>query len=89
MRVPFAMRTFVLLVDGDGAGERAVHRVARQQAGALDEVVVGSAAHDDRAQPQPVPVAGVADQDAGEEATDAAEPVQHDIGSFRLRCRVA
>ena len=70
-----------LLVDLDRSGERAVHRVAAQQARALDEVVVAALAHDDRAQAQAVAATGVRDQDAGEQPPDAAEAVEHDVGS--------
>ena len=71
----------VLLVDGDGALERPVHGVPSQQAGPLDDVVGGPAAHDDGAQSQALAAAGVLDQDAGEETSDPAEPVEHDIGA--------
>src|SRR5699024_1826639 len=59
----------------------AVDGVAPQQAGPLDEVVVGAPAHDDRAQPQSVPGAGVLDEDAREQAADPAETVEDDGGA--------
>ncbi len=63
-----------LLVDGDGAGEAAVHRIAQQQRGALGEVVLRPAA-DRRWRAAAVRCrAGVGDEDAGEEATDAPKP---------------
>ena len=77
--VPLAMMVLFFLVDGDGAVEGAVHRVAAQQAGALDQVVVAALAHHDGAQPQLFAAAGVLDQDAGQQAADAAEAVEHDI----------
>ena len=76
-----------LLVDRDRALEGPVHRIAPQQARALDEVVLAAATHDDRAQVQPGTVARVRDQDAREQPPDAAEAVQHDVGAARGRGR--
>ncbi len=56
-------------------------RVAAQQAGALGEVVVRTAADHDRAQAQAVPAAGLFDQEAGQEPADAAEAVEDDVGA--------
>ena len=70
------------LVDGDRPGEPTVHGVAQQQGCALDEVVLGAAADDDGAQTQAAASAGVGDEDAGEQAPDAAEAVEHDVGGF-------
>ncbi|RMS61115.1 hypothetical protein ALP65_04682 [Pseudomonas aeruginosa] len=72
----------VFFVDGDGAVERTMHRVPTQQAGPLDQVVLGALAHDDRAQAQAVAAAGLLDQDTRQQATDAAEAVEHDVGAF-------
>uniref|UniRef100_A0A0N4ZIW0 NAD-specific glutamate dehydrogenase n=1 Tax=Parastrongyloides trichosuri TaxID=131310 RepID=A0A0N4ZIW0_PARTI len=69
----------VFFVDGDGAIERTVHRVATQQAGTLDQVVLGALAHNDGTQAQAVAAARVIDDDAGEQAADAAEAVEHDV----------
>ena len=66
-------------VDGDGALEWSVHRVAAQQARPLDDVVIRPAAHHDGPQAQTLSPAGVVNQDAREETSDPAEAVQHDI----------
>ena len=71
----------VLEVHLDGAFEGAVDRVAAQQAGALGEVVVRTAAHHDGAQAQAVAAAGLFDQEAGQEPADAAEAVEDDVGA--------
>ncbi len=72
----------VRLIDGDGAIEGTMHRVATQQAGALDQIVVGTLAHDDGAQAQAVATTGLLDQDARQQAADAAETVQHDVSTL-------
>ncbi|MNZ78869.1 hypothetical protein D3C78_974590 [compost metagenome] len=59
-----------------------MHRVAAQQAGTLDQVVVGALADDDGAQAQAVAATGLLDQDARQQAADAAEAVQDDVGAF-------
>ena len=69
----------VRLVDGDRALELAVDRVAAQQRGALDEVLLAALADDDGAQPQAVAGAGLLDEQAGDEAADAAEAVEDDV----------
>ena len=58
-----------------------MYGVAAEQARALDEVVARAAAHDDGAQAQAVAVAGMADEDASEQAPDAAESVEHNVGA--------
>jgi hypothetical protein len=45
-------------INGDGAVERAMNRVTTQQAGALDQVVLGAFADDDGAQTQAVAATG-------------------------------
>jgi len=67
------------LVALDAAAEGAVDRVAPQQAGALGEIVVAALAHDDGLEPEAVATAGLARQDAGHQATDAAKAVEHDV----------
>ena len=61
-----------------------MHRVAAQQARALDDVVVRALAHDDGAQAQALAATGVFDQDAGQQPPDAAEAVQHNVGARAL-----
>ncbi len=78
----------VLFIDGDGAIERTMHRVATQQAGALDQIVVGALAHDDGAQAQAVATTGLLDQDARQQPADAAEAVQHDVSALVPGSRV-
>ena len=54
--------------------------VTAQQAGAFFQIILGSAlADDDGTQAQVVPAARFLHQDAGQIATDTAEPVKHDI----------
>ena len=72
-------------IDGDGAIERAMHRVTAQQAGTLDQVVLGAFAHDDGTQTQAVATTGLLDQDARQQAADATEAVQDDIGTLAGR----
>ncbi|MNG70647.1 hypothetical protein D3C79_290400 [compost metagenome] len=69
-------------VDGDGAIERAVHRVTAQQAGTLDQIVLGAFAHDDGAQTQAVATTGFFDQDARQQTADTTEAVQHNVSAF-------
>ena len=74
----------VLLVDGDRAVERTVDGVAAQEGGALDDVAVALLTDHDAAQTHAV-VSGLAsDEDAGEQAADAAEAVEHDIDRLLL-----
>ncbi|KWV86771.1 hypothetical protein PFLmoz3_03508 [Pseudomonas fluorescens] len=72
----------VFFVNGDGAIERAVYRIATQQAGALGQVVLGAFAHHDGTQAQAVAATGFLDQDARQQAADTAKAVQHHIGAF-------
>jgi hypothetical protein len=71
----------ILLIDGDRALERAVHRVAAQQTGTFHQVVGGTTAHDDRTQAQALAAAAMFDQDAGQQPADATEAVEHDVGT--------
>jgi len=54
----------VLGIDMDGAVERAMYRITAQQAGTLDQVVLGALAHDDGPQAQAIAATGLLDQDA-------------------------
>ena len=73
----------VFLVHGDGAGERAVHGIAAQQAGALLQVALAGLADHHGLQAQAVAGAGLLDQQAGQQAADTAETVQHHVGLAR------
>src|SRR5690606_40537351 len=73
------------LIDMDGAVERAMYRIAAQQAGALDQVVLGALAHDDGTQAQAVAATGLLDQDARQQAADAAKAVEHYVGALVAR----
>ncbi|MNS73778.1 hypothetical protein D3C72_1072290 [compost metagenome] len=75
----------VFFVDGNGAVERTMDRIATQQAGALGQVVVGAFAHDDGAQTQAVATTGFLDQDARQQAADTTEAVKHNVGAFTCR----
>ena len=68
-----------VLVHHDRPVERAVDRVAAQQGGALDQVVLRVLAHDDGTQAQLGATAGVVEEDAGQQAADATEAVEHDV----------
>src|SRR5690606_8198537 len=72
----------VFSVDMDGAVERTMYRIAAQQAGALDQVIVGALAHDDGAQAQAVAATGLLDQDTCQQATNTAEAVEHHVSAF-------
>ena len=75
---------FLFLVHGDGAVERAVHGIAAQQRGALDDVDVALLAHHHRAQAHAAVHRLAGDQDAGEQAADAAEAVEHDVAGLEF-----
>ena len=75
----------VRFIDGDGAVERTMHRVATQQAGALGQVVLGALAHHDGAQAQAVAATGLLDQDTRQQATDTTEAVQHYVSALARR----
>src|SRR5690606_10408232 len=78
--IAVADQRLALLIDTDGAVERAVYGIALQQAGAFHQVVIGLAlAHDDRTQTQRIAAAGFFDQQTRHQAADAAEAEQHDI----------
>ena len=72
-------------IDHDGAIERAMYRVTTQQAGTLDQIVVGAFAHDDGTQAQAVATTGFFDQDARQQTTDTTEAVQHNVSAFTCR----
>ncbi|MOA03247.1 hypothetical protein D3C78_1227390 [compost metagenome] len=61
-----------------------MHRVATQQAGTLDQIVLGALAHDDGTQAQAVAAAGLLDHDARQQAADATEAVEHHVGALAL-----
>ncbi len=69
----------VLFVDTQRSLERTVHRVAPQQARALDEILLTCLAYDDRAQEQLLAAAGLFDQQTRQQSADASEPVQHHV----------
>ena len=71
----------VLLVDGDRALERAVHGVAAQQAGALDEVVVGPLRTTMARRRRPWPPPAFSIRRRASEPADAAEAVEDDVGA--------
>ena len=75
--------SLVLLVDLDGPVKAAMNRVAAQKARALVQVAFRTAPHDDGPQAQGIAEARPLDQEAREQATDAAEAVEHDV--LRLR----
>ncbi len=78
----------VLFVDCDGAIERTMHRVATQQAGTLDQIVVRALAHDDGTQAQAVATTGFLDQDTRQQTPDTAETVENHVSAFVTRCGV-
>src|SRR5690606_37247139 len=69
----------LLGADLDAAEEGAVHGVATKEARALDEVALDLLAHDDRAEAIDATGARLVREDAGEDAADAAEAVEHDV----------
>ncbi len=69
-------------VDVDGAFERTMDRIAAQQAGALDQIVISPLAHDNGTQTQAIAAARLFNQDAGEQATDTTETIEHDVGAL-------
>ena len=72
----------VLFVDGDGAIELAVYRVAAQQTGALDQVIGRAFTHNNGAQTQAVAATGFLDQDARQQTADTTEAIQHHVSAF-------
>src|SRR5690606_9332923 len=74
----------VLFVDGDGALERTMHRVAAQQTGALGQVVLGTLAHHNRPQTQPITRTGLFNQNACQQTTDATEAIENHITTLAL-----
>ena len=74
----------VFLIDGDGAIERTMHRVATQQAGTLDQVIAGALAHDDGTQTQAVATTGFLDQDARQQTADTTEAIENHVGALAL-----
>ncbi|MCY1433591.1 hypothetical protein D9M71_496240 [compost metagenome] len=75
----------MLFVDSDGAIERTMHRVTTQQAGALDQVIGSTFAHDDGTQAQAVATTGFFDQDARQQTADTTKAIQHDISTLAGR----
>ncbi|MNX73326.1 hypothetical protein D3C86_1047190 [compost metagenome] len=69
-------------IDSDGAIERAMDRVAAQQAGTFDQVVLGALADHDGAQTQAVATTGFLDQDARQQTADTTEAVEDNVGAF-------
>ncbi|MOA24557.1 hypothetical protein D3C78_1452380 [compost metagenome] len=63
-----------------------MHRVTTQQAGALDQVVLGALADNDGAQAQAVATTGFLDQDARQQTADTTEAVEDNVGAFAGRC---
>src|SRR5690606_29961238 len=74
----------VLFVDGDGALERTMHRVAAQQTGALGQVVLGTLAHHNRPQTQTITRTGLFNQNACQQTTDATEAIENHITTLAL-----
>ena len=72
----------LFLINGDDAVERPVDRVAAQQTGALEEVIRGTLPHDGGLEAEFLAAAGLLDEDAGQQAADAAEPVEDDVLRF-------
>ncbi|MCY1219259.1 hypothetical protein D9M72_312270 [compost metagenome] len=56
-------------------------RVPAEQAGTLGEVVVRAAADHDGPEPEAVAAAGLFNEEAREQAADAAEAIEHDVGA--------
>src|SRR5699024_1795491 len=70
----------VLLVDPNGAVEAAMDGVAAQQGGTLLQVVLGVLTDDDGTQARAGLLGALGEQNAGQEAADAAEAVEDDVG---------
>ena len=72
----------VFLIHGDGAVESTVDGIAAQQGSALEDVTVALLAQDDAAQANATICCLAGDEQAGQQAADAAEAVEDDVGGL-------
>ena len=87
--IAISNQAIVLFVDPERAQKSPVHRIAPQQAGAFDEIVVRGLAYDDGFEAQLVAAPGLLDEQSRDQSTDAPETEQHYILWFLERWHVS